>query len=298
MHIKHKKREIKMKKIVLYLILISLLLLLVGCSQSKPAQIIATTKPVYQFTAMLCEGTPLKVDLLITENVSCLHDYSLQVSQMRKLEAAELIVINGAGFEDFLSDAMPDTKNIIDCSANVDLHCSPKDHHDDHNHENDPHIWLNIRNAKIMAETICAELYQKYPNYSDVFRNNLEKLNTKFASLDSMAQALNSLSCRELITFHDGFTYLAESFDLHIIRAIEEESGAEASVQELISIIRDVDKYNLPAIFTEVSGSSAAADVIHAETGVNVYELDMSLSERDYFEAMEHNIKTLKEALE
>ena len=77
---------------------------------------------------------------------------------------------------------MPDTTNIIDCSASVDLHCSPKDHHDDHNHENDPHIWLNIQNAKIMAETICAELYQKYPNYSDVFRNNLEKLNTKFAS--------------------------------------------------------------------------------------------------------------------
>ena len=287
-----------MKKITAYIILLCLIALLTGCRQNDRTQILATTKPVHQFTASLCEGTPLEVELLVSENVSCLHDYTLQVSQMRKMESAELIVINGAGFEAFLSDALPANANIIDSSADIELHCGSHTHHEDHSHENDPHIWLNIENAKKMSETICLELCQAYPQYTDIFTDNLETLYAKFSNLESKAESLNNLSCRELITFHDGFSYLAESLDLHIIRSIEEESGSEASAQELIEIIYDIKSHKLPAIFTEVNSSSSAATIIQAETGVGVYELDMALSERDYFEAMEHNIQTLKEALE
>lgn len=287
-----------MKKITLYFILICLIALLTGCRQNDHTQILATTKPVHQFTASLCEGTPLEVELLVSENVSCLHDYTLQVSQMRKLESAELIVINGAGFEAFLSDALPANANIIDSSADIELHCGSHAHHEDHNHENDPHIWLNVHNARKMASTICLELCKAYPQYKDIFNANLEKLNVKFANLESTASDLSNLSSWEMITFHDGFSYLAESLDLHIIRSIEEESGSEASAQELIEIIYDIKSHKLPAIFTEVNSSSSAATIIQAETGIAVYELDMALSERDYFEAMEHNIQTLKEALE
>lgn len=287
-----------MKKITAYFILICLIALLTGCRQNDHTQILATTKPIHQFTASLCEGTPLEVELLVSENVSCLHDYTLQVSQMRKLESAELIVINGAGFEAFLSDALPANANIIDSSADIELHCGSHTHHEDHSHENDPHIWLNIENAKKMSETICLELCQAYPQYTDIFTDNLETLYAKFSNLESKAKSLNNLSCRELITFHDGFSYLAESLDLHIIKSIEEESGSEASAQELIEIIYDIKSHSLPAIFTEVNSGSSAATIIQAETGVGVYELDMALSERNYFEAMEHNIQTLKEALE
>lgn len=44
-----------------------------------------------------------------------------------------------------------------------------------------------------------------------------------------MKTSLESLSCRELITFHDGFSYFADAFDLTILRAMEEEAGSEAS---------------------------------------------------------------------
>ena len=287
-----------MKKITANFILLCIAVLLIGCGDKQNTQIVATTKPVYQFTSYLCNETPIRVELLISENVSCLHDYTLQVSQMRKLESAELIVINGAGFENFLSDALPANANIIDSSANIELHCGSHDHHDDHSHENDPHIWLNIENGRKMTETICLELCQSYPQYADIFKDNLETLYAKFSTLESKAQTLTNLSSREMITFHDGFSYLAESFDLHIIKSIEEEAGSEASAQELIEIIHDVKSHNLSAIFTETSSGSSAATIIQAETGVGVYALDMALSERDYFEAMEHNIQTLKEALE
>ena len=89
-----------MKRILTVFILI---LFLCGCAPaSAPAQIAATTLPVYEFTARLCEGTGITVTRLVTEEVSCLHDYSLNVSQVKAAEAAEHIVISGAGLEEFI----------------------------------------------------------------------------------------------------------------------------------------------------------------------------------------------------
>ena len=110
-------------------------------------------------------------------------------------------------------------------------------------------------------------------------------------------EQLANLSCKDLITFHDGFHYFAESFGLEIIRAVEEESGSEASAMELIELIELVQENNLPAIFTERSGSTSAAGIIAAETGVKTYTLDMAMAGDSYFKAMHHNIHVLKEAL-
>jgi ABC-type Zn uptake system ZnuABC Zn-binding protein ZnuA len=79
---------------------------------------------------------------------------------------------------------------------------------------------------------------------------------------------------------------------------MEEESGSEASAQELKELIATVREHHLPALFTERSGSVSAAGIISAETGATVYALDMAMSGNDYFEAMYHNIDTIKEALE
>jgi zinc transport system substrate-binding protein len=99
-----------------------------------------------------------------------------------------------------------------------------------------------------------------------------------------------------MITFHDGFAYFAHAFDLTILEAVEEESGSEASAQELKHLIGLVDEHRLPAIFTEINGSVSAADIIAAETGVGIFPLDMAMTGDDYFKAMYHNIDTLKEA--
>ena len=111
-------------------------------------------------------------------------------------------------------------------------------------------------------------------------------------------QKLANLSCREIITFHDGFSYLAQAFDLTILEAIEEESGSEASARELIHMIEEVNHHRLPAIFTEKSGSVSAAGIIARETGAKEFILDMAMAGDSYFDAMYHNIETLKEALQ
>ena len=283
-----------MKKICLFLILLSLLLC--GCGKDTDSQIVASTLPVYEFTGALCEGTGLSVSRLVTEEVSCLHDYTLQVTQMRAVESADVVILNGGGLEDFLDDILHNADRVIDASKDMELSCGHQ--HEGHDHQHDPHFWLSPEKAKQMSQNIYTELCALYPNYQGQFTVNFTELLTKLNALQAYGEAeLSNLKNRHLITFHDGFSYFAESFDLHILKAVEEESGSEASAKELIDIIDLVKGNKLTAIFTECNGSTAAAKVISAETGAKVYALDMAMAGDSYFDAMYNNIRTVKEAL-
>ena len=164
--------------------------------------------------------------------------------------------------------------------------------------EHDPHIWLSPENAKIMSRNICNGLANRYPAYADTLQANLNKLLAELDALQAYGEeTLSDLSCRELVTFHDGFAYFAHSFDLEILEAVEEESGSEASAKELKHLIGLVNGYQLPAVFAEINGSVSAANVISQETGVPLYQLDMAMAGEDYFASMYHNIDTIKEAL-
>ena len=293
-----------MRRICLILLLVCLLLS--GCQTADtPAMVVATTLPVYDFTVALCQNTDITVERLINESVSCLHDYSLSVSQVKAVESAEIIVCSGAGLEDFLSDLLENSVKV-NASAGISLLCTSHSHdHDDHAHhahedtqEFDAHIWLSPANASCMAKNIAAGLIDHYPQHEQQIQNNLTALLQNLDVLQQYGQqTLSELRSRDLITFHDGFSYFADSFDLHILEAVEEESGSEASAKELIHLITLVQDHKLPAIFTETHGSVSAANVISRETGANIYALDMCMGDTGYFEAMYRNIDTIKEAL-
>jgi ABC-type Zn uptake system ZnuABC Zn-binding protein ZnuA len=292
-----------MKQLSRILALVLALCMLSGCAHAQNPDIAATTLPVYEFTVRLCQGTGLTVTRLVTESVSCLHDYTLQVTQMRAIESAKTIVISGGGLEDFLHDALSNSASVIEAAHDMELLCPEPEHdhghgHDHHHHDSDPHIWLSPIRAKEMAQNICNGLKQEFPHFSDTFEQNLTALLSELDALQSYGEAqLETLSCRELITFHDGFAYFAEAFDLTILKAVEEESGSEAAASELIELIGMVEHHKLPAIFTESNGSDAAAKIIAAETGAALFSLDMAMSGDSYFDAMYHNIDTIKEAL-
>ncbi len=286
-----------MKKIIALLGLLTILLW--GCAPGEKADIAATTLPVYEFTARLCKGTGLTVIRLVTEPVSCLHDYSLNVRQVQAAEAAECIVISGAGLEDFMSDILTG-KSTIDSSGGIALLEGCHDHtHQGHHHEADNHIWLSPENATVMAKNICAGLTAQYPQHQTVFEDNLAALLADIDALQCYGETqLADLSQRKIITFHDGFSYLARDYGLEIVKAMEEESGSEASAAELKELIAMVREHEMQAVFVEANGSTSAARIIAAETGAKVYTLDMAMSGDSWFDAMYHNIDILKEALE
>lgn len=280
--------------------LLAALLLLSGCVQ-PPAEeeklhILCTTYPVYLFTTALTRGADgVEVDLLVNAQTSCLHDYTLTVKDMKAIEKADVIVMNGAGLEEFMADALAaSAAAVIDCSEGIDL-LPAQEHagHDGHDHEEeyDPHFWMDPRRALVMRENIARSLWEltgrEYP------------LSVQFAD---PSEAPPELSCPYLITFHDGFQYFADSLDLTLLKAVEEEEGSTASAAEIKEIVALVEEYHIPAIFVEKNGSRATAEVIARETGCAVYELDMLMSGegvglQPYLDAMNANLETIWEAL-
>ena len=294
-----------MKRLLFYIVLLYALGI-AGCSsENQQTEIAATTLPVYEFATYLCQGTPLTVTRLVTENVSCLHDYTLQTRQMRAAESAQLLILSGAGLDDFMDNIATQAHVTVNCAEGVALICGEEEHDHEqstthgHHHEEDPHIWLSPANAKTMAENIYKGLSAQYPEFKTTFQNNLDLLNQKLDALEQYGnKQLKDLSSKDLITFHDGFSYLAQAFDLTVLHAIEEESGSEASAGELIEIINLIEDHHIHSIFTEANGSVSAAEIIASETGATMFQLDMCMGERGYFDAMYHNIDTFKEALE
>ena len=132
----------------------------------------------------------------------------------------------------------------------------------------------------------------------NIFRGFIAALQQKLRELIAYGKAeLSNLNSVDIITFHDGFSYFAQYYGLHILSAVEEESGAEASAAELKEMITMVNEHQLPAIFVEKNGSDSAASIIAAETDAAVFTLDMAMS-GSWFDAMYHNIDTLREALQ
>lgn len=276
---------ILMKKIALFLILA---MLLSGCQAAPAAQVAATTLPVYEFTSRLCQGAGITVARLVTEPVSCLHDYSLGVAQLRTLEGAELVVISGAGLEDFLPLEAAD--KVLDASRGIELLPGPDG-------EPDPHIWLSPACARQMAQNICDGLCVRYPAQKSVFRDNLASLLSDLTALEDYGrEALAPLAQKGLLPFHDGFSYFARDFGLNVLASIEEESGSEAPAALLIQLSGIVEAENLPAIFVEMNGSDAAAGIISRETGVPIFSLDMAMAGDSYFDALYRDIDTIREA--
>ena len=301
-----------MKHTVLSLSLL-LLLLTSGCGSAAPAatepdrlSIVATTYPVFLLTQMVTDGVDgISLHPLINQPISCPHDYSLTVNDMMAVETADVLIQNGAGLEPFLSDILDAYPSlpVIDSSAGVSL---LKYQGHDATEENDPHIWLDPSRAAQMVENIGAELSKQDPDHTDAYLQNAEKAAGQLREYgQSLAAEMANLPNRELITFHDGFGYLADACDLTILKSIEEEAGSEASAQDIAEIAALVKSKNIPAVFCEANGSDSAAQTISRETGATVATLSLMMSGSEerttpnaYYTIMDQNADSLRAALQ
>ena len=226
-----------MRKTLTILLCALLLTALTGCGgEPEPPEedaaltVAATTYPVYCFATAVTEGAQgVEVELLVNQQTSCLHDYTLTVNDMKLLEGADAVVMNGAGLEDFLSDAMSQlSAAVIDCSEGVELLPLPED--DGHGH--DPHIWMDPARAAVMVDNIAAGLSALDGENAGLYADNAARAGEELqALLDRWSGAFDPQDPPRLITFHDGFGYLADAFGLDILRSIEEEEGSEVSAR-------------------------------------------------------------------
>lgn len=285
-----------MKKFRCLLAVILILGLLAGCGSGTAAApqegtaVLATTYPVYYLTSRLLEGVDgVTVEAVVTEPVSCVHDYSITTTQMKRIEQADLVVLSGAGLEHFMASALKSVPeaDLVDSSAGIELL------------DGDLHIWLDPENYARQGQNIAGALVQRYPEYAGQVSENEAALTEELTALKAeLCDTLSGLACRKLVTFHDGFGYFAKAFDLTIAAAIEEEEGAEAPASEIKAICDLIAEEQIPAIFVEKNGSTNAAEIISRETGVGIFALNTVMDgQSDYVDAMRENVEQIKEAL-
>ena len=70
----------------------------------KSLKVLCSIYPIYLFTKTVAAGSNLQIDLMLVANLGCPHDYSLTPQDMQKIASAEVLVVNGAGLEEFLGD--------------------------------------------------------------------------------------------------------------------------------------------------------------------------------------------------
>ena len=102
-----------------YIVIIILLILSIVCLISfnnnndkdiSKEKIVTTFYPLYIMTLNILDGTSDIVLENMTENQGgCLHNYTLQTSDLRKLEKANILIRNGLGLENFMDKI---TRNI------------------------------------------------------------------------------------------------------------------------------------------------------------------------------------------
>lgn len=271
--------------------------------------ILATTYPVYLFTTAVTAGVEgVEVTQLVNQQTACLHDYTLTVNDMKAIEKADVIVMNGAGLEDFMADALAQSDAaVIDCSAGIKLLPTPEHAgHDGHDHEEeyDPHIWMSPANAELMLGNLASGLSVDDPDHAQQYADNrAAAVEQMWAGINPDGDYIPAPQVLRLITFHDGFQYFASYFIFNLEKSIEEEEGAETSAAEIKEIVGLIEEYHIPAIFTERNGSDATAQAIARETGCKVYQLDMIMSGngsgiQPYIDAMTANIQTIVEAFQ
>lgn len=305
----------KLKKLLAIILTVLLAVNFTSCTRktnSNKLKLVTSFYPIYIMALNITDGVD-KVELvnMAEQNTGCLHDFQLRTEDMKNIESANALIINGAGMESFLDKILEEIPNkpIIDSSVGIDLlkseghHHDEDGNHDDHDDSVNPHIWVSISNYIEQVKNISEGIISLDPENKEKYQKNTENYISKLSKLsDEMHNGLNDIAKRDIITLHESFDYFAEEFNLNIEAVINHEPNTEPSSKEIKETIEVINKEgnNIP-LFVEPQYPSTSAEIISRETGAKVYMLDScvtgDISKDAYIEAMKKNLSVLKEAL-
>lgn len=228
-------------------------------------------------------GDKVKVLVMVPPGASP-HTYEVTHEQMTTLSRAKMYVKVGSGVEFELAwmdklIAVNVSMRVVDCSEGIRVLEMDEDHHDhDHEHDHgrtglDPHIWLSVRNAMIMAQNICAGLVQVDPANQDYYEENRTDYLEQLAKLDSeITESLSEVENRRFIVFHPAWGYFARDYDL--IQIAVEQDGKEPDIDYRIRLIEEAREHDIRVVFLSPQYPTKSADVIAREIDGRVVIID------------------------
>ena len=265
--------------------------------------VLASFYPLYEFTKEVGKEN-VDVSLIVPAGIEP-HDWEPSIQDLQQMQQADIIIINGVGFENWLERIEKSNSNlvIIDSSHGVNIikEIDIDEHQDDHDSSiGNPHIWLNPNLAKIQVKNIVNGLIELDPDNSQYYRDNSESYIKKLDALDSKIR--NELSnCRkDFVIFHNAFTYFAKEYGLNQHTITSTDPHDEPTSKTLEQIINLAKEMKIQIIFTEEGVDKRTSEVIAKELGGKVLilsPLEISETNTSYIEKMESNLDNLKEAL-
>jgi zinc/manganese transport system substrate-binding protein len=218
------------------------------------------------------------------------HDFSASSEQVAALVDADLVVANGLGLEEGLSDALAGAEadgaavmevapmvNPIEFGAGVHSHEEGEEHAHEHG-SMDPHFWHDAARMAEASEMIAAELAEVTGD--DVFATCGTEVHD--ALIDTDEQVRDILAAipaekRVLVTDHEAFGYFADAYDFKVAGVVIPGGStlAEPSSAELAELVEVIQAEGVPAIFSNTANISALVDAVAAEAGTQVEVVEL-----------------------
>ena len=183
----------------------------------------------------------------------------------------------------------------------------------DHEHEveYDEHVWLSLRNAEKLTQTIADALGELDPDNAAVYQENAGNYIAQLSELDNQYKDAVTNGQRTTILFADRFPfrYLADDYGLTYYAAFVGCSAeTEASFETIAFLAKKVDELKLPVVLTIEGDNHSIAKTVASSTQeknqkILVMNSLQSVTANDiadgesYLGIMTENLEVLKEAL-
>ena len=265
---------------------------------------LASFYPLYEFTKEVGKDK-VDVSLLVPPGIEP-HDWEPSIQDLKRMQQADIIIINGIGFEKWFEDIkkLNSELAIIDSSIGINIlkEINIDEHEDSHLDDSlaNPHIWLNPPMVKIQIKNIADGLIELDPDNSSYYQNNSKNYIKKLDALDSKIRNELSNCSKDFVSLHNAFTYFAKEYGLNQHTIVLNEPHGEPTSKTLEKIINFAKEMKIKVIFTEEGVDKRTSEVIADELGGKVLTLsplEISETSATYIEKMEANLANLKEAL-
>ena len=230
------------------------------------------------------------------------HVYQPTPQDGRRLAAAQIVFVNGLGFEGWIDRLVAASKTkarILVASRAV----TPRKEGEGI----DPHAWQDVANVKIYIANIRDALVEADPDGAERYKANAALYLHALGALDAeIVAAIDAIprARRRIVSTHDAFGYFSARYGVEFIAPQGVSTDAEASARDLARIVDAVKSHKVAAVFLENVVDPRLARRIAAETGAKIggtlYSDALSAPDgpaSTYIRLMRHNVTELTNAL-
>lgn len=333
-----------MKKITALLLALFVLVgALAGCGKQNDTNktdklsIVTTIFPEYDWVREILgdKADNAEITMLLDNGVD-LHSYQPTADDIVKISDCDLFIYVGGESDGWVEDALRNaanrnmkvinllevlgdsvkTEEIVEGMQEEEHEHEDAHAHDDaeeheHEEEADEHVWLSLKNAKMLVRVISKALQELDPDNKDIYAANADAYVKKLSALDAEYQAAVDAASNKTILFGDRFPfrYLVDDYGLRYYAAFVGCSAeTEAGFDTISFLAKRVDEWKLPCVLTiEGAQHKIAETIVQNTTAKNQKVLTMdsmqSTTTQDvkngttYLSVMEKNLSVLKEAL-